>query len=48
MVAGRHAGQLNLYRRVVAVLLGLDVSAIACELVLTRWQRLVNVPLAPV
>jgi hypothetical protein len=48
VVAGRHAGQLNLYRRVVAVLVGLDVSAVACELVLTRWPRLVKVAPAPV
>ncbi|HTB81546.1 MAG TPA: UvrD-helicase domain-containing protein [Opitutaceae bacterium] len=40
----RHARQLNLYRRVLAVLAGLDASVVACELVLTRWRRLVNVP----
>jgi ATP-dependent helicase/nuclease subunit A len=42
----RHAGQLNLYRRVAAVLAGLEVAAVACELVLTRVRRLVNVPRA--
>jgi ATP-dependent helicase/nuclease subunit A len=42
----RHAGQLNLYRRVAAVLAGLDVAAVACELVLTRLRRLVNGPRA--
>jgi hypothetical protein len=42
----RHAGQLNLYRRVAAVLARLDGAAVACELVLTRLRRLVNVPRA--
>jgi ATP-dependent exoDNAse (exonuclease V) beta subunit len=43
----RHAGQLNLYRRVTAVLTGLPVAAVACELVLTRLRRLANVPRMP-
>jgi hypothetical protein len=43
----RHAGQLNLYRRVAAVLTGLDVAAVACELVLTRLRRLASVPRMP-
>jgi hypothetical protein len=43
----RHAGQLNLYRRVAAVLTGLDVAAVACELVLTQLRRLANVPRRP-
>jgi ATP-dependent exoDNAse (exonuclease V) beta subunit len=42
----RHAGQLNLYRRVAAVLAGLGESAVACELVLTGRRRLVKVPRA--
>lgn len=40
----RHAPQLNLYRRAVAILTGLPVSAVTCELVLTRRQRRVMVP----
>jgi ATP-dependent helicase/nuclease subunit A len=40
----RHAGQLNLYRRVAAVLAGLKVDAVSCELVLTRLRRSVRVP----
>ena len=36
---GRHAGQLNLYRRVVAVLTGLASSEVSCELIFTRLQR---------
>jgi ATP-dependent helicase/nuclease subunit A len=43
----RHAGQLNLYRRVAAVLTGLDVAAVACELVFTRLRRLARVPRMP-
>ncbi|MSU25348.1 MAG: DNA helicase UvrD [Opitutus sp.] len=42
----RHAGQLNLYRRVAAVLVGLKVETVACELVLTGLRRPVRVPLA--
>jgi ATP-dependent helicase/nuclease subunit A len=40
----RHAGQLNLYRQVAAVLTGLDMAAVACELVLTRLRQLARVP----
>jgi ATP-dependent helicase/nuclease subunit A len=40
----RHAGQLNLYRQAAAVLTGLDVAAVACELVFTRLRRLARVP----
>ncbi len=39
----RHAGQLNLYRRVAAVLTGLEVAAVACELVLTKPRRIASV-----
>jgi ATP-dependent exoDNAse (exonuclease V) beta subunit len=44
MTVARHAGQLNLYRRVAAVLTDVTVVAVACELVLTESRRLVNVP----
>jgi hypothetical protein len=40
----RYAPQLNLYRHAVAVLTGLPISAIACELVLTRRQLRIAVP----
>ncbi len=40
-----HGRQLNLYRRVAARLAGLDVAAVKCELVLTRIQRRLTVPL---
>ena len=40
----RHAPQLNLYRRAVAILTGLPVSAVTCELVLTGGPRRVTVP----
>jgi ATP-dependent exoDNAse (exonuclease V) beta subunit len=43
----RHAGQLNLYRRVAAVLTGLEVAAVACKLVFTRLRRLASVPRMP-
>jgi ATP-dependent exoDNAse (exonuclease V) beta subunit len=43
MVA-RHAGQLHLYRRVAAVLAGIDVQRVVCELVLTRLRRRAAVP----
>jgi ATP-dependent helicase/nuclease subunit A len=42
----RHAGQLNLYRRVAAVFAGVPVDAVTCELVFTRLQRRVRVPAA--
>ena len=40
----RHSGQLNLYRRVAAVLTGLPPSEIACELIFTHEGLRVNVP----
>jgi ATP-dependent helicase/nuclease subunit A len=43
MAVERHAGQLNLYRRVVAVLTGLKPSQVICQLVFTRLQRVVTV-----
>lgn len=39
----RHAGQLNLYRRVAARLTGLSPGAIECVLVFTRVRRCVSV-----
>ena len=41
--AARHAGQLEIYRRVVARLTGLAPSAVACAVVFTRLQRCVAV-----
>jgi ATP-dependent helicase/nuclease subunit A len=41
----RYGGQLNLYRKVAAVLLGLASEAIACELVLTKLRRRVAIPM---
>ncbi len=41
----KHAGQLNLYRRVVAVLTGLSVQAIRATLVLTAGSEAVDVSL---
>ena len=43
----RHTGQLNSYRQAVAKLANLDGSAVACDLVLTRFQRRVTVPAGP-
>lgn len=40
----RHAAQLNVYRRVVAVLTGLSVAAVGAELVFTRGGVIVSVP----
>ncbi|MFI5356221.1 MAG: UvrD-helicase domain-containing protein [Opitutales bacterium] len=40
----RHADQLTLYRRVAAVLSGLEPGAVVCALVLTRRRSLVTVP----
>jgi ATP-dependent helicase/nuclease subunit A len=40
----RHAAQLNVYRRVAAVLTGVPIDAVTCELVFTRVQRRVRVP----
>lgn len=42
----RHAGQLNLYRRVAAAFTGMAVGRIGCELVFTHLRRRVPVPLA--
>ena len=35
----RHSAQLNVYRRVAAVLAGVVIDAVSCELVFTRVQR---------
>jgi hypothetical protein len=43
-VVARHAAQLEIYRRVAAMLAGLDVEAVGGELVLTRLRRRVVVP----
>ena len=43
----RHAEQLNLYRRVAAVLAGVSVSRVTCQLVFTGLRRAVPVP-API
>lgn len=40
----RHAPQLNLYRRVAAVLTGLREQAVTCQIVFTRSQRIAPVP----
>jgi ATP-dependent helicase/nuclease subunit A len=40
----RHAGQINLYRRVVAVLTGITVESVRCTLVLTESCQSVEVP----
>lgn len=42
----RHAAQLNVYRRVAAVLAGVVVDAVSCELVFTRVQRRARVAAA--
>ncbi|MGA3006428.1 MAG: UvrD-helicase domain-containing protein [Opitutaceae bacterium] len=42
--AVRHAGQLNLYRKVAALLAGVELAAVTGHLVLTRLRRLVVVP----
>jgi ATP-dependent helicase/nuclease subunit A len=44
VVAARHAGQLGLYRRVVAMLTQLEAADVGAEVVLTRVRR--RVPLA--
>lgn len=44
MAAGRHAGQLQLYRRVAATLTGLAVAAVGAEVIFTRIGRTVAVP----
>lgn len=40
----RHAGQLNLYRRVAGVLTGAGEGAVECSLVLTRLRRPAAIP----
>jgi ATP-dependent exoDNAse (exonuclease V) beta subunit len=40
----RHAQQLNLYRRVAAILAGVPVAQVTCQLVFTRLRRVVSVP----
>jgi len=40
----RHAAQLNVYRRVAAMLAGLPPAAVECELILTRRRRSATVP----
>ena len=44
LIVARHAAQLETYRRATAKLSGLDVSAVACAVVLTRRQRREVVP----
>ena len=41
----RHMGQLNMYRRVVAVLTGLNLGSVAGELIFTQHRRRVPVPM---
>ena len=43
-LVARHAPQLELYRQVAAVLAGLEVTAVECQLVATRSGRLAVVP----
>jgi len=43
--AARHAGQLELYCRVVAVLTGLNLGSVEGELIFTQWRRAVPIPL---
>lgn len=42
--AGRHAGQLGLYRKAVALLAGLPEAAVSCEIVFTAARRRVPLP----
>jgi ATP-dependent helicase/nuclease subunit A len=42
--ARRHAGQVNLYRRVAAAFAGVPATAVECELVFTHLRRRVRVP----
>ena len=46
VAAARHAAQIGLYRRVVAVLTGLAPTAVSAELVFTSLPRRVTVPQA--
>lgn len=41
--AAKHAGQLNLYRRVVSILTGISLIQVRCEIVFTRMRRRVQV-----
>ncbi len=41
----KHAGQMNVYRRVAAVLTGLPPGSVRCTLVLTAETRAVDVPM---
>ena len=41
----KHAGQLNLYRRVAGILTGLPLKQVGCALVMTASRRLLEVPL---
>ena len=43
-VVARHTAQLEVYRQVAAVLVGLDVAVVECELVVTRLRRRAVVP----
>jgi ATP-dependent helicase/nuclease subunit A len=43
---GRHASQVNVYRRVAAVLAGVPIDVVSCELVFTRMQRRMRVAAA--
>jgi ATP-dependent helicase/nuclease subunit A len=40
----KHAGQLNLYRRVAGILTGLWPGQVRCALVMTASRRLLEVP----
>jgi len=42
--AERHAGQLDLYRKVAAVLAGVESARIECQIVFTGCRRMVTVP----
>ena len=44
VAVAKHADQLNLYRRVAAILTGLPEARVGCSLVLTAGPRLVMVP----
>jgi ATP-dependent exoDNAse (exonuclease V) beta subunit len=43
LAAGRHAGQITLYRRVVAKLTGLSVAAVSAEVIFTETARKIAV-----
>ena len=45
VVRQRHGAQLNLYRKVVAILAGLPMAKVTAELVLTRQRKRVFIPL---